>query len=96
LAFGLEARALPLRSAYVTNTSDDTVSVISLDTNAVVGTINVGDQPGYVAVTPDGLRAYVSNRNSNNVSVIDAISGSVIQTIGVGTTPLQLAVDRTG
>ena len=96
LAFGLEARALPLRSAYVTNTADDTVSVISLDTNAVVGTIGVGDQPIHVAVTPDGLRAFVANRNSNNVSVIDAVSGSVIRTIDVQATPLQLTVDHTG
>jgi len=44
--------------AYVTNTSDNTVSVIDTTTNAVTGSpIGVGESPVGLAFTPDGSYA---------------------------------------
>ena len=57
--------------AYVTNSDDDTVSVIDTATNAVVATVEVGTGPRGVAFTPEGSRAYVTNYYSHTVSVID-------------------------
>ena len=37
---------------YVTNTADDTVSVIDGTTNTVIVTVNVGDNPVAVVVNP--------------------------------------------
>jgi len=51
--FGAGA-ALAQTRGYVTNSDDDTVSVIDPANNSVVATITVGDQPGGVAVTPNG------------------------------------------
>jgi len=59
----------------------------------VTHTITVGDDPFYVAVSPDGLTAYVTNNADATVSVIDtdplsAGFNTVIDTIaGVDGTP---------
>ena len=58
----------------------------------VIKTIPVGDDPFYVAVSPDGLTAYVTNRADATVSVIDtdplsAGFNTVTDTIAVGTAP---------
>ena len=63
----------------------------------MLGTINVGNGPHGVAVTPDGSRVYVTNRDDNTVSVIDAASGAVIGSpIAVGNAPQGLAVSPDG
>ncbi|WP_245814000.1 YncE family protein [Rhodococcus marinonascens] len=56
--------------AYVTNGSDDSVSVIETAGNTVVDTVPVGDAPVGVAITPDGSHAYVANGADDSVSVI--------------------------
>jgi YVTN family beta-propeller protein len=47
--------------AYITNSIDNTVSVIDTATNIVAATVNVGPNPHGVAVTPDGKKVYVAN-----------------------------------
>ena len=42
--------------AYITNTGSNTVSVIDIAINKVTSTVNVGDIPCGVAVTPDGKK----------------------------------------
>jgi len=50
------------QNAYITNSGDDTVSVIDTTTDTVVGApIPVGVDPSGVAVTPDGSKVYVVN-----------------------------------
>jgi YVTN family beta-propeller protein len=47
--------------AYITNTADDSVSVIDTATNSVVATIPfIGFQPRGVAVSPTGAFVYVT------------------------------------
>jgi YVTN family beta-propeller protein len=64
LVMGLGAMAPPGEAApfaYVTNGGDNTVSVIDMATNTVVGIpILVGREPFGVDVTPDGKHAYVT------------------------------------
>ena len=54
----------------MTNAGDNTVSVISGQTNTVTATISVGNFPFAVAVTPKTSTIYVANRDDNSVSVI--------------------------
>ena len=82
--------------AFVANSSDNTVSVISLKPRTVISTIGVGSSPRHLVASPDGGRVYVTNYSSNSVSVIDAASMSVVTTVPVGTNPLRLAVSRNG
>ena len=57
--------------AYVTNSKGNTVDIIDLKTNAVVGKLNpIGAQPEAVAVDPSRNKAYVANFKDNTVSVI--------------------------
>ena len=89
--------ALPPHAAYVANSGDGTVSVLSLESRQALATIDVGDTPESVTASPDGLRVYVANRGSNNISVIDTVLGAVAGTpISVGTAPTRLALSRDG
>jgi YVTN family beta-propeller protein len=84
------------QNAYVSNSGDDTVSVIATATNTVTGTISVGVNPIVVAVSPDGNTVYVANFGSNTVSVISAATNTVIGTINVRVEPFGLAMSPDG
>src|SRR5580658_2561073 len=80
LAMGLALAACPAEAApflYVTNASDNTVSVIDTATNTVVATIPVGNFPETLART----KVYVANSASNKVSVIKTATNTVVKTV---------------
>jgi YVTN family beta-propeller protein len=98
--------------AYITNSGDNTVSVIDTQTNAVIANVTVGTYPDGVAVNPAGTRIYVVNANpylksvgteglneeagNGTVSVIDAATNTVIATIPLGYLPDGVAVSPDG
>jgi YVTN family beta-propeller protein len=90
--------ALPLGipRAYVANTVDGTVQVLSLDHFGTVATITVGTEPYALVASPNGHRVYVANASSNTVSVIDTATNAVIATIALGRSPRALAVTNDG
>jgi YVTN family beta-propeller protein len=60
VSFLFTAAGLAQPFAYITNSSDDTVSIIDTSTNKVVDTVEVGGEfPLAVEVTPDGQFVYV-------------------------------------
>lgn len=67
---------------YVTNTCEETVSVINAATGTEELKITVGAFPSAIAVTPDGTRAYVSSDKS--VIPIDLASNTPGTPIPVG------------
>ena len=75
------------QNAYITNSGDNTVSVINTSTNKVIATIPVDNGPNALTVTPDGGNVYVANGGSASVSVIDPETNGVIDTISVGSGP---------
>src|SRR5262249_57232572 len=86
------------QNAYITNSGDNTVSVIDTATNTVVGSpITVGIEPWGVAVTPDGSKVYVTDLPSHHVSVIDTATNTVVRSpIPVGSQPYGVAVTPDG
>lgn len=72
------------------------LSVIETDTNRVITTVKVGNQPTGVTVTPDGKNVYVAYTGSDNVSVIDTFNNTVIATMPVGNSPRGIAVSPDG
>jgi len=70
------------------------VSVIDTATSGVT-TIDVGNLPIGVAVSPDGSKVYVTNIDSNTVSVIDTATNGVTS-IAVGSRPEGVAVTPNG
>ena len=88
------------QNAYITNSGDNTVSVINLATNTVTATIPVGNNPFGVSVSPDGSKVYIVNSNNvphaGTVSVINTLTNIVIATIAVGGFPIGVAVSPDG
>ena len=79
---------------YVNNINANTVSVISGQTNTVVGNpISVGSFPSGIAFDSANDNLYVTNEGDNTVSVISGKSNSVIGTIPVGSAPQGIAFD---
>ena len=55
---------------YVANGDEDSVVIISTETNSVADSITVGRGPGTIVVSPDGSAIYVANSLDGSVSVI--------------------------
>jgi len=70
-------------TAYVSNNSSGTVSVINLATNAVIQTISVGGQPTGVAFAAGGGTAYVTN-DLGSVFVINTTDYSLTSVSSTG------------
>ncbi|WP_284234960.1 YVTN family beta-propeller repeat protein [Mycobacterium antarcticum] len=58
--------------------------------------LDVGDGPGWVAISPDGATVYVTHPNDDTVSVIDTVTNTVVDTITVGDLPLTVVVSPNG
>jgi YVTN family beta-propeller protein len=82
--------------SYITNSCDNTVSVVDTGTNTATATVNVGSLPFGVAANPDGTKVYVTNYLSNNVSVIDTVTNTITATVNVGSLPFGVAVSPDG
>ena len=78
----------------VANSGDDSVSMVSAATHEEVGTIQVGDNPRSIAVSPTQTLAYVTNFGDGTVSVLDLSDPTtitVVATIDVGPDPVGVA-----
>jgi DNA-binding beta-propeller fold protein YncE len=85
-----------LNVAVVTQTSCNSVAVVSLASGTVTQTIPVGVSPQGVASYPAGGTIVVSNRGDNTATVIDLADNTqtpVVITTGVE--PLGVAIDQT-
>jgi YVTN family beta-propeller protein len=82
--------------AYVANFLSNTVSVIATDNNIVIDTIQVGEAPCGVVISPNGTKVYVANKGSHNVTVIDTDDNKASATIQVGKAPCGVAVTPNG
>jgi YVTN family beta-propeller protein len=71
----------------VANASDERLYTIFAQTNQLLGSVKVGNNPVGVATDPSGARVFVANAVSRNVSVVDAANNSVVATVGVGVNP---------
>jgi len=81
---------------YVVCEDDDSLLVVDLSTQRVVGKVKVGQKPKDVAVSPDGKTLYVSNEWSDTVSVLDSATLQVQRTLPTGWGPVGLTTDRVG
>ncbi len=82
--------------AFVTNSGDDTVSVVDLARGEVIKEIATGEYPHGLRMSPDGGTIYVANVEGGTVSVIDAASLEEIDRIEVGETPVQVGFTPDG
>src|SRR4029077_11883838 len=87
--------------AYVANSFDGTVSVVSLKNRKVKDVIKVGAEPSAVALSPNGTRLYVANSSSNNLMVFDATKKkprfiTSVDLSAFGTAPRAIAITNDG
>lgn len=86
----------------VVNRQGDSVSIIEArdaagsDSTKRLAEIDVGDDPRFVALTPDDQEAYVTNAADGTVSVIDLGTHKVTHTIDVGNEPRGIAITPNG
>lgn len=84
------------QNAYIPNSDDNTVSVISLASNSVIATIPVGTTPQVTAVSLNGATVYIGNTGSNSISVINTASNTVTSTIPLGFSPAGICISPNG
>ena len=82
--------------AYIPNRLDNNVSVVDLNTNTVLTTIDVGNNPVGVITDEMNQKVYISNIIGNSVSVIDATTNTVEETILMSGNPSGLALSPDG
>lgn len=81
---------------YVTNSVQNTLTVIDTPTNTVDRSIPVGSHPAGVAGAPGGGFVYVTNYGDGTVSVVDTATLTVTATIAVTERPDGVAVAPDG
>jgi|SRR5579859_4115921 len=66
--------------AYISNSGDNTVSVLITSSNTIRKTIAVGTNPVSIGSSADGTKVVVANRNSGNISIIRTSDDTVTAT----------------
>ena len=79
--------------AVVVNMQAGSVSIVDLDTQAVLSSIPVGWVPKETAIDTALNQAVISNNHDNTISIIDLNSHQVITTLPVGKGPEGIAVN---
>ena len=57
-----------------------------------MSTVEVGERPWGIGITPDGRYLYTANGPSNDVSVVDTETNQVVGTIPAGERPWGVAI----
>jgi enterochelin esterase family protein len=85
------------RELWVANTTENTITVVDLETAAVVDKMSSGGAfPVKIAFDCEGTEVWVTNNQSDALAVFDRRSRSLIATVPLGTTPLGIDVAPTG
>jgi YVTN family beta-propeller protein len=77
---------------WVTSLLDDCIYIYDLKTKKVVGRLNTGDGPNWVAFTPDGRLVCVSNTDSDDVSIFSVKERRELARVKVGKVPKRIAI----
>jgi YVTN family beta-propeller protein len=82
-------------TAYISNTSAGTISILDTATDLITGTILGVTNARAQAITPNGRYLYVAQPTSNLITVIDTSTNTILTTIS-STAALDLAVSPSG
>ena len=89
---------------FIASPQSGDVSILSIATHRVIGVVQVGNDPGFIAVTPDDQFALVLNRKSGDVAVLRVggitpnryKSAALFTVIQVGSRPISAAIRGVG
>ena len=68
------------------------MAIIDTTTNQHVGSVEVGERPWGIAISPDGTTLFTANGTSDDVSFVDVASRTVKARIKVGKRPWGVAL----
>ena len=80
----------------ITHEKSNSVSIVDTDTDQIVKTVQVGETPHAIAITPKRHFAYTGNRGDNTLSVIELKSMNVVKTIKVPHSIMNLEISPDG
>lgn len=81
---------------FVTNERDNTLSVINGETLEVESTVDVGERPRGIGLSPDGKELYVAASEENKIVVVDPVSLEILRSFPSGSDPETFAVHPNG
>ena len=81
---------------YVSNETDDTISVIDTATQQVIDTIPVGLRPRGITFTNDYKHLLICASDSNAIQMLDVATGEVVVELPSGDDPEQFALHPNG
>ncbi|MFG0330065.1 MAG: cytochrome D1 domain-containing protein [Phycisphaerales bacterium] len=79
-----------MKRAFVSNIGSGSVSVIDLESNALVEIVETGPGAEAIDVSPDGREVWVANRAVDTVTILDANSLETLGTFECGEFPIRL------
>src|SRR5438046_8250807 len=92
----LTADPTAARKLYVANTAGDTLSVVDLDRQEVVGEIPIGKHPHGLALSPDQRRLYCSVESAQAIIFLDTSTDQIVASVPTTGVPNQLAATPDG
>jgi len=75
---------------WVTSLLDNSLYIYDVAGDKIVGKVQVGDGPNWVAFSPDGRYVSVSNTDSDDVSIIDVKTRGEVARVKVGKAPKRI------
>jgi PQQ-dependent catabolism-associated beta-propeller protein len=81
---------------FVTNERSNTVSVINGTTHLLEATIDIGERPRGIGISPDGSEVYVAISKENKIAVFDPESLKILRKFNAGEDPEAFAVHPNG
>lgn len=97
MAFTINSvNAAPTGRIFVTNERGNTLSVINGETLEVEATIDIGERPRGVGLSPDGSELYVAVSEENKIVVVDPNSLKILRDFEAGSDPETFAVHPNG
>ncbi len=90
------AFAAPTGRIFVTNEKGDSVSVINGSTLEIEATIDIGERPRGIGLSPDGAELYIAVSEENKIKVVDPKSLKILRDFEAGSDPETFAVHPNG
>jgi PQQ-dependent catabolism-associated beta-propeller protein len=88
--------AAPTGRIFVSNEKGNSISVINGSTLEVESTVEIGDRPRGIGLSPDGSELYVAVSEENKIKVVDPVSLEVLREFEAGSDPETFAVHPNG
>jgi YVTN family beta-propeller protein len=84
------------KTAYVTDSGNNTLTIVDIDSGVVIDTIKIGAFPHGARINPVRDELYTANVKDGTVSVVDLQARKEVRRIPVGRKPIQVAVTPDG